>query len=114
MNSLSKSLLLAALPGLLTVSCVTRIGSGETPHGSLAVVNAGINIANECTITAESRTVNGSITVVEGEIINEDDRCEVHVIIADGAKLTCRIPATHSLQYKKPFINSKKIAPTHG
>ena len=198
-----------------------RVGSGETHHGSLAAVNAGINIGNECTVTGGSRTVNGSITVgdnsevgelgtingririgsnttvngdastingsircragsrvdgalstingaitltetvvtgnlitinghitlerrsrvhgdiilrsrwnddsppkkplviklsegsvVEGDIINEDDRCEVHVIIADDAKLTYRIPATHSLQYKKPLINSKKIDPT--
>ena len=60
MSSLSKSLSLLTLLGLLTTSCANksiRVGDGGTRNGPLATVNGRITIGNECTIAGESRTV---------------------------------------------------------
>ncbi len=71
MNNISKSLSVLTLLGLLTASCVMRVGNGETHNGSLTAVNAGINIGNGSTVTGGSRTVNGSITVGDNSEVGE-------------------------------------------
>ena len=72
MINFSKSLSLVILMSLLTVSCsLSRIGNGETHHGSLTTVNTGITIGNESTVTGPSRTVNGSITVGDNSEVGE-------------------------------------------
>jgi len=65
-----QSLVLVTLLSLLTVSCVSiRVDDDATCGGSLTSVNSGIAIGSASTVTGESRSVNGSITVGnDGEV----------------------------------------------